>query len=103
MAQIAKKKSTQMKKARNKLRPWSKEKLRSKAQKAVRKIVMQKLAGKSKDISDLGLVAKEKLEKAADKKMKGGKMKAFVVKKEKQLQKKHIEDIKKAKEKMKEK
>tara|TARA_R100000008_G_C3543899_1_gene146419 strand:+ start:225 stop:605 length:381 start_codon:yes stop_codon:yes gene_type:complete len=103
MAQIAKKKSTQMKKARNKLRPWSKEKLRSKAQKAVRKIVMQKLAGKSKDISDLGLVAKEKLEKAADKKMKGGKMKAFVVKKEKQLQKKHLEDIKKAKEKMKEK
>ena len=103
MAQIAKKASTQMKKARNKLRPWSKEKLRSKAQKAVRKIVMQKLAGKSKDISDLGLVAKEKLEKAADKKMKGGKMKAFVVKKEKQLQKKHLEDIKKAKEKMKEK
>ena len=53
MAQIAKKASTQMKKARNKLRPWSKEKLHSKAQKAVRKFVMQKVAGKSKDLSDI--------------------------------------------------
>ena len=103
MAQIAKKASTQMKKARNKLRPWSKEKLRSKAQKAVRKFVMQKIAGKNKDLSDISLAQKEKLEKTTDKKMKGGKMKAFVLKKEKELQKKHKEDIKKAKEKMKEK
>ena len=103
MAQIAKKASTQMKKARNKLRPWSKEKLRSKAQKAVRKFVMQKIAGKNKDLSDISLAQKEKLEKMTDKKMKGGKMKAFVLKKEKELQKKHKEDIKKAKEKMKEK
>ena len=35
--------------------------------------------------------------------MKGGKMKAFVKKKEKQLQKKHKEDILKAKEAKKEK
>ena len=103
MALIAKKASTQMKKARNKLRPWSKEKLRSKAQKAVRKFVMQKVAGKGKDLSDISIAQKEKLEKMTDKKMKGGKMKAFVLKKEKQLQKKHREDIKKAKEKMKEK
>tara|TARA_B100001996_G_C18399426_1_gene492322 strand:- start:43 stop:423 length:381 start_codon:yes stop_codon:yes gene_type:complete len=101
MAQIAKKASTQMKKARNKLRPWSKDKLRSKAQKAVRKFVMQKLAGKQKDLSDISIGQKEKLEKATDKKMKGGKMKAFVLKKEKELQKKHQQDIKKAKEKMK--
>ena len=103
MAQIAKKASTQMKKARNKLRPWSKEKLHSKAQKAVRRFVMQKVAGKSKDLSDISLAQKEKLEKTTDKKMKGGKMKAFVLKKEKELQKKHKEDIKKAKAKMKEK
>ena len=103
MAQLAKKASTQMKKARNKLRPWSKEKLHSKAQKAVRKFVMQKVAGKGKDLSDISFSQKEKLEKMTDKKMKGGKMKAFVKKKEKQLQKKHREDIKKAKEKMKEK
>ena len=103
MAQMAKKKSTQMKKARNKLKPWGKDILMKKAQKAVRKFVMQKIAGKSKDISDLGIAAKEKLEKQADKKMKGGKMKAFVQKKAKVLQKKHQQDIKVAKEKMKEK
>ena len=101
MAQIAKKASTQMKKARNKLRPWSKDQLRSKAQKAVRKFVMQKLAGKQKDLSNMSMSQKEKLEKATDKKMKGGKMKTFVLKKEKELQKKHQQDIKKAKEKMK--
>ena len=102
MAQIAKKASTQMKKARNKLRPWPKEKLHSKAQKAVRKFVMQKVVGKNKDLSDISLAQKEKLEKLTDKKMKGGKMKSFVKKKEKQLQKKHKEDILKAKEKKKE-
>ena len=101
MAQIAKKASTQMKKARNKLRPWPKAKLHSKAQKAVRKFVMQKIAGKSKDISDLSIGQKEKLEKLTDKKMKGGKMNAFVKKKEKQLAKQHKDDILKAKEKMK--
>ena len=101
MAQMAKKKSVQMKKARNKLKPWGKDILMKKAQKAVRKFVMQKIAGKSKDISDLGIAAKEKLEKAADKKMKGGKMKAFVQKKAKVIQKQHQQDIKVAKEKMK--
>ena len=103
MAQMSKKKSVQMKKAKNKLKPWGKDILMKKAQKAVRKFVMQKIAGKSKDISDLGIAAKEKLEKQADKKMKGGKMKAFVQKKAKVLQKKHQQDIKVAKEKMKEK
>ena len=103
MAQMAKKKSVQMKKARNKLKPWGKDILMKKAQKAVRKFVMQKIAGKSKDISDLGIAAKEKLEKAADKKMMGGKMKAFVQKKAKVIQKQHQQDIKVAKEKMKEK
>ena len=103
MAQMAKKKSTQMKKARNKLKPWGKDVLMKKAQKAVRKFVMQKIAGKSKDISDLGIAAKEKLEKEADKKMRGGKMKAFVQKKAKVMQKKHQQDIATAKEKMKEK
>ena len=59
MAQMAKKKSVQMKKARNKLKPWGKDILMKKAQKAVRKFVMQKIAGKSKDISDLGIAAKK--------------------------------------------
>ena len=101
MAQIAKKASTQIKKARNKLKPWSKAKLHTKAQKAVRKFVMQKLAGKAKDLSDMSIAQKEKLEKKVDKKMKGGKMNAFVKKKEKQIAKQHKDNIKKAKEKMK--
>ena len=103
MAQMAKKKSTQMKKARNKLRPWSKKQVHDKAQKAVRKFVMRKLAGKGKDLSDMSVGQKEKLEKMTDKKMKGGKMNAFVKKKEKILTKQHKDDIAKAKAKMKEK
>ena len=102
MAIMAKKKSVQMKKARNKLRPWTKDVVHKKAQKAVRKFVMQKIVGKGKDLSDIGIGQKEKLEKLTDKKMKGGKMKAFVKKKEKQLSKQHKDDIKKAKEKKKE-
>ena len=101
MAQMAKKKSTQMKKARNKLRPWSKQQVHTKAQKAVRKFVMQKLAGKAKDLSDMSIGQKEKLEKKVDKKMKGGKMNAFVKKKEKILAKQHKDYVKKAKEKIK--
>ena len=42
MAMISKKKSTQIAKARNKLRPWSKKQVHTKAQKAVRKFIMQK-------------------------------------------------------------
>ena len=102
MAMMAKKKSTQMKKARNKLRPWPKDVVHKKAQKAVRKFVMQKIVGKSKDLSGLAIAQKERLEKLTDKKMKGGKMNAFVKKKEKQLAKQHKDDIKKAKEKKKE-
>ena len=102
MAMMAKKKSTQMKKARNKLRPWSKKQVHDKAQKVVRKFVMQKLAGKGKDLSDMSSAQKEKLEVKVDKKMKGGKMNAFVKKKEMILAKKHKDDIKKAKAKKKE-
>ena len=102
MAMMAKKKSTQMKKARNKLRPWSKKQVHDKAQKVVRKFVMQKLAGKGKDLSDMSFAQKEKLEVKVDKKMKGGKMNAFVKKKEMILAKKHKDDIKKAKAKKKE-
>ena len=101
MALIAKKASTKMKKARMKLKAWPKKVVHQKAQKAVRKFVMQKLAGKGKDLSDMSIGQKEKLEKLTDKKMKGGKMTAFVKKKEKQLAKQHKDDIKKAKEKMK--
>ena len=101
MSMMAKKKSVQMTKARNKLRPWSKKQVHDKAQKAVRKFIMQKLAGKGKSLSDMSVGQKEKLEKMTDKKMKGGKMNAFVKKKEKILAKQHKDDVKKAKEKKK--
>ena len=63
MAQMAKKASTQMKKARNKLRPWSKEKVHGKALKAVRKFVMQKIAGSKKIYLILVLVKKKSWKK----------------------------------------
>ena len=102
MAMMSKKASTQKKKARNKLKAWPATVVHKKAQKAVRKFVMKKIAGKERDLSDLGIAAKERLEKEADKKMKGGKMKSMVIKMGKQIQLKHKEDIKKAKEKKKE-
>ena len=102
MAQMSKKKSVQMKKARNKLRPWTKDVVHKKAQKAVRKFVMQKVVGKQKDLSDISLAQKEKLEILTNKKMKGGKYKALVKKKEKVVKAKHKEDMIKAKEKKKE-
>ena len=102
MAMMSKKASTQKKKERNKLKAWPADVILKKAQKKVRQFVMKKIAGKERDLSDLGLAAKERLEKQADKKMKGGKMKSMVIKVGKQIQLKHKEDIKKAKEKKKE-
>ena len=102
MAMMSKKASTQKKKERNKLKAWPADVILKKAQKKVRQFVMKKIAGKERDLSDLGIAAKERLEKEADKKMKGGKMKSMVIKMGKQIQLKHKEDIKKAKEKKKE-
>ena len=102
MAMMSKKASTQKKKERNKLKAWPADVILKKAQKKVRQFVMKKIAGKERDLSDLGIAAKERLEKEADKKMKGGKMKSMVIKVGKQIQLKHKEDIKKAKEKKKE-
>ena len=94
MAQLAKKASTQMKKARNKLRPWSKEKLHSKAQKAVRNLIKQKTVGKSKDLKTMSIGQKVALDKKVDKKMKsmGGKVHALVNKFSKKIVKKHRAD-----------
>ena len=102
LAMMSKKASTQKKKERNKLKAWPANIILKKAQKKVRQFVMKKIAGKERDLSDLGLAAKERLEKQADKKMKGGKMKGMVKKMAKQIQTKHKEDIKKAKEDQKE-
>ena len=70
-----------------------------KAAKAVRKFVMQKIAGKGKDMSNLGIAQKMRLEKQADQKMKGGKFKALQKKFMKKIIKKHKETMIAAKEK----
>ena len=94
-----KKASTKFKKARNKLKPLMKADAMKKAAKAVRKFVMQKIAGKGKDMSDLGIAQKMRLEKQADKKMKGGKFKALQKKLMKKIMKKHKDGMLAAKEK----
>ena len=102
MALLAKKPSTQKKREKGKLRPWSLKKIHSKALKLVRKFAMQRAAGKDKDISNLTDQEKQRLEIKTDKLMKGGKYKALVKKKEKVVKAKHKEDMIKAKEKKKE-
>ena len=99
MKMMAKKASVKFKKARNKLKPLAKADAMKKAAKATRKFVMQKIAGKGKDISALAIAQKERLEKQADKKMKGGKFKAIQKKFMKKIIKKHKEGMIKAKEK----
>ena len=94
-----KKASTKFKKARNKLKPLMKADAMKKAAKAVRKFVMQKIAGKGKDMSKLGIAQKMRLEKQADQKMKGGKFKALQKKFMKKIIKKHKETMIAAKEK----
>ena len=102
MALLAKKPSTQKKREKGKLRPWSLKKIHSKALKLVRKFATQRAAGKDKDISNLTDAEKQRLEIKTDKLMKGGKYKALVKKKEKVVKAKHKEDMIKAKEKKKE-
>ena len=103
MALLAKKPSTQKKREKGKLLQWSAKKIHSKALKVVRKFAMQRAAGKDKDISNLSVGEKEKLEVKTDKLMKGGKYKGLVKKKEKLVKAKHKEDMAKAKEAKKEK
>ena len=99
MKQMAKKASVKFKKARNKLKPLSKADAMKKAAKAVRRFVMQKIAGKGKDISSLAIAQKERLEKQVDKKMKGGKFKGLQKKFVKKIIKKHKDGKIAAKEK----
>ena len=103
MALLAKKPSTQKKREKSKLLQWSKEKISTKAKKAVRKFYIQKVAGKGKDITNLSDAEKERLEVKANKLLKGKKATNLIRKKEKEIKKKHQDDIKKAKEKRDEK
>jgi len=88
---LAKKASTKFKKEKNKLKAMTQDMALKKGMKKARQVVMQKLAGKGKDLADLSVAQKEKLEKKADmaaKKM-GGKYKALAKKFAKVIKKAH--------------
>ena len=63
---IGKKASTKFRKEKNKLKALSQDAALKKGMKRARQFVMQKLAGKGKDLADLSVAQKEKLEKRAD-------------------------------------
>ena len=90
---IGKKASTKFRKEKNKLKALSQDAALKKGMKRARQFVMQKLAGKGKDISDLSVAQKEKLEKRADQTAKkmGGKYKALAKKFAKVIKKAHMQ------------
>ena len=98
---LAKKSSTKMRKKLNKMKAMSQDKAKKMAQKAVRRLITQKTAGKAKDLASMGLAQKAALEKKVDKRMKamGGKIHALVGKLKKKIIKKHNLEKQKAVEK----
>ena len=100
LRQMSKKASTKFKKARNKLKKLPLAMYKKKAQKKVRKFFMQKVAGKGKDISNLNIAQKIRLEKMTDKKfpMGGRKATALVKRFMKKIIKKHRASAKAAKD-----
>ena len=88
---LAKKASTKFKKEKNKLKALTQDMALKKGMKKARQVVMQKLAGKGKELADLSVAQKEKLEKRADQAAKkmGGKYKALAKKFAKVIKKAH--------------
>ena len=70
MKMLARKASTKKKKEMNKFRALSQDKAKIRAQKAVRKRIMQKVVGKGKDLSTMSIAQKANIEKKTDKRMK---------------------------------
>ena len=62
LKQLAKKASTKFRKAKNKLKKLPLSMYKKKAQKKVRKFLMQKVAGKGKDISSLSIAQKIRID-----------------------------------------
>ena len=91
MKMMSKKASVKKKKEMNKMRALSQDKAKQRAQKSVRKMMMQKIAGKGKDLSTMSAGQKAGLEKKTDKRMKtmGARVQALVKKSAKQMVKKH--------------
>ena len=88
---LAKKASTKFKKEKNKLKAMTQDMALKKGMKKARQVVMQKLAGKGKDLADLSIAQKEKLEKKTDAKIKkmGAAYQGLVKKMAKVVKKKH--------------
>ena len=88
---MGKKASVQAKKKRNKMMALSQDKAKKRAQKAVRKTIMQKIVGKSKDLTTMSAGQKANIEKKTDKRMKtmGARVQALIKKSAKQMVKKH--------------
>ena len=91
MKLLSKKSSTKMRKKLNKMRALSPDKAKQRAQKAVRKTIMQKIVGKGKDLATMSAGQKAGLEKKTDKRMKsmGARVQALIKKQSKQIVKKH--------------
>ena len=91
MKLLGKKASTKKKKERNMMKALTQDDAKKKAEKAARKTMMQKIAGKGKDLADLSVAQKEKLEKKTDDKIRkmGDAYKGLVKKMAKVVKKKH--------------
>ena len=91
MKLLSKKASTKKKKERNMMKALTQDDAKKKAEKAARKTMMQKIAGKGKDLADLSVAQKEKLEKKTDEKIRkmGAAYKGLVKKMAKVVKKKH--------------
>ena len=88
---LSKKSSTKMRKKMNKMRALTPDKAKQRAQKSVRKTIMQKIVGKGKDLATMSAGQKANIEKKTDKRMKtmGARVQALVKKTSKQMVKKH--------------
>ena len=88
---LSKKSSTKVKKKMNKMRALTPDKAKQRAQKSVRKTIMQKIVGKGKDLATMSAGQKANIEKKTNKRMKtmGARVQALVKKTSKQMVKKH--------------
>ena len=88
---LSKKSSTKMRKKMNKMRALTPDKAKQRAQKSVRKTIMQKIVGKGKDLATISAGQKANIEKKTNKRMKtmGARVQALVKKTSKQMVKKH--------------
>lgn len=93
MKMMNRKASVQKKKERNQMRSIDMQTATKRATKQARKVVMQKVAGKGKNIADLSLAQKQNLEKRTNQKISkmGGAFKNLVKRQIKTVKKAHLQ------------